>query len=234
MKWKIVIIALLLLSTGCLTYSQKKSKKKIVVTGYVTDQSGQALSNVSIFLDQQNSCKLTDQNGQFKIKIKPSVKSITAFSVFYGGMEIAFNGQTDLKFILSHDFAMGAGAQPKTGEAVDIGYQTANKDKLTGSVGSVNKNRIDKTTYNTIYEMIEGEVAGVTVSGTSIRIRGTSSIRGSNEPLFIVDGSPVSFIDHISPRDVESIDILKGSAAAIYGTRGANGVIIIKLKGSNR
>ncbi len=234
MKWKIVIITLLFLSTSCLTYSQGRNKKKIVVTGYVTNQSGEPLSNVSIFLDQQNSYRVTDQNGQFKIKVKPSVKSITAFSVFYGGMEIAFDGQTDLKFILSHDFAMGAGAQPKTGEAVDIGYQTASKDNLTNSVGSVNKNRIDKTTYNTIYEMIEGEVAGVTVSGTSIRIRGISSISGSNEPMFIVDGSPATFIGYISPRDVESIDILKGSAAAIYGTRGANGVIIIKLKGSKR
>lgn len=234
MKWKISLIALLLLSISCIAYSQRENKKKVVVTGYVTDQSGQPISNVSIFLDQQNSSKLTDQNGQFKIKIKPSVKSITAFSVFYGGMEIPFDGQTELKFVLSHDFAMGTGAQPKAGEAVDIGYQTASKDNLTNSVGSVNKNRIDKTTYNTIYEMIEGEVAGVTVQGTSIRIRGKSSITGSNEPMFIVDGSPVSFIGHISPRDVKSIDILKGSAAAIYGTRGANGVIIIKLKGSDR
>ena len=230
MKWKIVIIALLLLSTSCLIYSQEKSKKKIVVTGYVTDQLGQPMSNVSIFIDEKNSNRVTDQNGKFKIKIKPSVKSITAFSVFYGGMEIPFDGQTELKFILSHDFAMGTSTQPVTKEAIDIGYQTANKDNLTNSVGSVNKSRIDKTTYNTIYEMIEGEVAGVTVQGTSIRIRGKSSISGSNEPMFIVDGSPVSFIGYISPRDVESIDILKGSYAAIYGVRVANGVIVIKLK----
>ncbi len=234
MKWKIVIIALIFLSTSCLAYSQEKNKKKIIVTGHVTSQSGQPLSNVSIFLDQKNSGKLTDQNGQFKIKIKPTVKIITAFSVFYGGMEIPFDGQAELKFILSHDFAMGTSVQPETGEAVDIGYQTASKKNLTNSVGSIDQNRIDKTTYNTIFEMIEGEVVGVTVSGASIRIRGKSSISGSNEPLFIVDGSPVSFIGHISPRDVESIDILKGSSAAIYGTRGANGVIIIKLKGSNR
>ena len=78
--------------------------------------------------------------------------------------------------------------------------------------------------------MIVGEVPGVIVSGTSIRIRGASSINASSEPLFIVDGAPTSSIGHISPRDVKSIDILKGSSAAIYGVRGANGVIVIKLK----
>ena len=81
--------------------------------------------------------------------------------------------------------------------------------------------------------MIRGEVPGVQVVGTQILIRGMSSINSSNDPLLVVDGMPVSSIDNISPRQVKSISVLKGSDAAIYGTRAAGGVILIDLKGAS-
>ena len=113
-------------------------------------------------------------------------------------------------------------------EEVNIGYGTAPRDQLTTSVSSV---KIDENVpYTNIYEMIQGKCAGVVVRGTSIQIRGIGSINLSTEPLFVVDGIEVNDVSHIHPRDVKDIQVLKDSAASIYGSRGANGVILITLK----
>ncbi len=115
-------------------------------------------------------------------------------------------------------------------EVVEIGYGQEVRGKLTSSVSSVPKEK-HPTTYRNIYEMIVGKCAGVSVRGNSIYIRGINSINSSTEPLFIVDDSPRDSIDDINPNDVKSIDVLKDAGAtSIYGSRGANGVIIIKLK----
>jgi TonB-dependent SusC/RagA subfamily outer membrane receptor len=89
-----------------------------------------------------------------------------------------------------------------------------------------------KTKYASIYDMIKGEVAGVQVSGSKVRIRGATSIQGSTDPLLVVNGMVVTDIDDIPPEIVKSIDVLKGPSASLYGSRGANGVIVIKTKGS--
>ena len=116
-------------------------------------------------------------------------------------------------------------------EIVDIGYGKQARKNLTSSVSSVPVDDKHIVTYRNIYEMIEGKCPGVVVQGTSITIRGTNSINGSTEPLIIVDGSPQTSIDWVNPNDVKSIDVLKdGGSTAIYGSRGANGVIIINLK----
>ena len=111
---------------------------------------------------------------------------------------------------------------------VNIGYGTMPSDQLTTSVSTVS---IDENVpYTTIYEMIQGRCAGVIVNGNSIVIRGVGTINLSTQPLFIVDGVEMSDISHIHPRDVKDIQILKDSSASIYGSRGANGVILITLK----
>lgn len=113
-------------------------------------------------------------------------------------------------------------------QEVNIGYGTMPSDQLTTSVSTVS---IDENVpYTTIYEMIQGRCAGVIVNGNSIVIRGVGTINLSTQPLFIVDGVEMSDISHIHPRDVKDIQILKDSSASIYGSRGANGVILITLK----
>lgn len=115
-------------------------------------------------------------------------------------------------------------------EVVDIGYGKEVRGKLSTSISSVNVSS-DMTHYRDIYEMIQGKCAGVSVQGNQITIRGKNSINASTEPLFIVNDAPQSSIDWINPNDVKSINVLKDAgAAAIYGSRGANGVIIITLK----
>jgi TonB-dependent SusC/RagA subfamily outer membrane receptor len=102
-------------------------------------------------------------------------------------------------------------------------------------VGKIDGTKSKYAGYNTIYEMIRGEVPGVEVNGTSIIIRSATSISSGTDPLFVVDGVPVTTIDNILPLMVKSIEVLKGSAASIYGSRGSNGVILINLlKGSDK
>ena len=120
---------------------------------------------------------------------------------------------------------------PRSAEVVDIGYGKAARGDLTSSVSSVPIDENTSHTYRDIYEMIQGKCSGVQVEGKRVIIRGIGTIYAGTDPLFIVDGSAVSSIDWINPYDVKSIDVLKDAGAtSIYGSRGANGVIIINLK----
>ena len=113
------------------------------------------------------------------------------------------------------------------------GSGSANKKKSGSSVNKINNNGGGSPAYSDIYQMIAGKVPGAIVRGKTITIRGTTSLTQSGEPLFVVDDIIVSNIDNISPIDVKSIEVLKGAATAIYGSRGSNGVIQITLKGAS-
>ena len=118
-------------------------------------------------------------------------------------------------------------------EEINIGYQKIKKKDSTAATAKLNVER--GSGYSNIYEYLQGRVAGVEVVGTSIRIRGDHSINSSNEPLLIVDGMEVSDISDLSPDEVETIDVLKDAATtALYGSRGANGVILITTRHSNK
>jgi TonB-dependent SusC/RagA subfamily outer membrane receptor len=120
---------------------------------------------------------------------------------------------------------------PRSAEVVDIGYGKAARGDLATSISSVPLDEKTTSTYRDIYELIQGKCPGVQVEGQRIVIRGVATIYGSSDPLFIVDGNAVPSIEWINPNDVKSIDILKDAGAtSIYGSRGANGVIIINLK----
>ena len=116
-------------------------------------------------------------------------------------------------------------------DPVNVGYTTVDRKNLTTSV-SVVKPDTDPTPYRDIYEMIQGKCAGVDVDGNKVTIRGVNSVNSPTDPLFVVDGVPQSGgVSWISPNDVQSITVLKDAAScAIYGSRGANGVILIDLK----
>ena len=118
-------------------------------------------------------------------------------------------------------------------ELVNIGYQSIPKKNATSSSSTIKVER--GSGYANIYDYISGRVAGVDVVGTTIRIRGERSINSSNEPLILVDGMETSDISNISPEEVSSIDVLKDAATtAIYGSRGANGVILIHTRRNNK
>ncbi len=240
MKWKLTSILLVCIFLVSGSYAQgKKKSKKIKLNGIVLDAKNNPVQNAIVFVDEKNTNVKSNKEGKFRIKIKPSVKAIMVFTIFNGADEVEYKGQEEIIFTLKG--AGGATMQDPLNvpieedkEMINVGYGTTDKRKLTTSVGVVNDERIKSArNYTNIFDMIRGEVPGVVVSGNSITIRGMSSLTLSNEPLFIVNGSPSFGISNISPNDVKSISVLKGSSAAIYGSRGANGVILIVLKSAS-
>ena len=120
---------------------------------------------------------------------------------------------------------------PRDDEAVNIGYGIARKGDLTQSVSTVQVKDNEMQAYRDIYDFLEGRVAGVEVTTDKrIIVRGVNTVNGSTDPLILVDGQEWQDISSLNPNDIKSIDVLKGSATAIYGLRGSNGVILITTK----
>ncbi|RIV27175.1 TonB-dependent receptor [Fibrisoma montanum] len=222
------------LAAATLLFAQSGS----VVTGKVTDDAGQALPGVTVVEKGTNSGTTTDNNGAFSLRVR-SGKSTLVFSfVGYLSRELAVDNQSSLTVSLSPD-------TKQLGEVVVVGYGTQEKKDLTGAIASVGSKDIQKLPVSGVDQALQGQVAGLQISqsngapgaNTNILIRGIGSISGGNEPLFVIDGYPVTNsgignpLNTINPNDIESIDVLKdASSTAIYGSRGSNGVIMITTK----
>lgn len=201
---------------------------KIEISGHVTDINNQPIKDVVFLVDNVKMETNINRKGFYKLKIPIDTKMILAFSITSGVKEVIYNGEPIVNFTFPNNkFQLKDGVSDNDNK-VDIGYGSANKENLTSSVGVIKGNR--DTNYTNIYNMIAGKVPGVLVTGSTIRIRGDSSLYGSNDPLFVVDGIIVNSLDYINPNEVDNISILKGSNTTIYGVRGANGVILINLK----
>jgi len=236
MKTKLICCLFLLLSLQLnISYAQK-SGKKITVSGYVMDGTYAPIANAIIIVDGEKTAYLTDDKGFYKARISQGSISIGVLAPASGKMEEPINGRERIDFRYEGSVPTQVAGKADPGdEAVDMGLKTAKKKTLTSPVDVIDGTKSKYASYNNIYDMIKNEVPGVMVSGSSIRIRTATSINASNEPLFVVDGVPVTTIDNIAPQMVKSIQVLKGSSAAIYGMRGSNGVIVINLlKGSDK
>lgn len=203
------------------------------VTGKVTDNTGKPLEGVTIQVKGTTISTETKQDGTFSINA-PSGKSVLVFSsIGYSLKEVPIANHNQLNLSM-------AVADNSMDQVVVIGYGTVKKRDVTGAVAGINEKEIKSRPVTDALQAMQGKVAGVDISsaerpGTvgSITIRGLRSLTASNSPLFVVDGIPLSTggIEYINPNDIESIDVLKdASATAIYGSRGANGVVIITTK----
>jgi TonB-dependent SusC/RagA subfamily outer membrane receptor len=229
MKTRILTCLLIAVFSCTGGYSQKVSKK-ITITGYVVDGTQASVANAIVMVDGEKTDRVTNDRGYYKIKVKPGSVSIGIFTFTNGILEEPINGRTRINFTFEGSVPDQISGKVDPGdEAIDIGYGTVKKRNVTTSVSKINATNPKYASYRSIYDMLRGEVPGVQVNGTSIRIQGASSLTLSTEPLVVVDGVPVSSIDNIQPLMVRSIQVLKGSSAAIYGSRGANGVILITL-----
>jgi len=227
----LIIICLFVVNTS--PAQEKKQSNKTVLKGLVRDTEGIPIQNASVFVDGKNCKILSDADGLFELKLKKGVKTITVYTSLQGATEIAYQNQEEITFVLPSSSKILADSlnEIKVKEIDNIDYINAHKKNLARNVSEINQNTIKNADhYVTIYDMIRGEVAGVNVNGSTITIRGASSLVLSNEPLLIVNGMPVRSLDHIFPSQVKSIKVLKGTSASIYGARGANGVIVIDLK----
>lgn len=216
-----------------LNYSVSKSVA-VYITGTVTDEKGEALPGVTIKLKGTNSVTLTNGKGVFEFSI-PELKGVLQF--FYIGFitkEVPITSSTTYNVKLIPSLSV-------LDEVVVVGYGTTKKHDLTSSVAQVNVADLQKAPVASFEEALAGRVAGVQVSASDgqpgsnlqIVIRGNNSVTQSNSPLYVIDGFPIEDPENniINPAEIESIDILKdASATAIYGARGANGVIIITTK----
>lgn len=235
MKTRFFILLLVALVAGSQAEGQKKDKF-IKVTGTVTDTTMAPVSGALIVVDWESADITTRNNGSFKVNLRPDAKTVGVYTSNMGSAITAFEGQTSLNFVLDGRKAL-VNFPPPVSERerdIDIGYATAKRKDLTTDVGYIDGQDVSNAGYTNIYDMIRGRVPGVTVTGNRIIIRGVNSINSSTDPLFVVDGIAVSSIDNISPRIVKSISVLKGSDAAIYGSRAAGGVILITLVKAER
>ena len=208
------------------------SAQNVTVTGTVTDKTGETVIGASVVQKGNTSNgTITDIDGNFSLSV-PANSTLVFSYVGMTSQEIPLKGKTKVEVVMEDD------AQALE-EVVVIGYGTAKRKDLTGSVATVSSETLAAVPVASATEALQGKMAGVQITTTegspdatmSIRVRGGGSITQSNEPLFIVDGFPVESISDIPPTDIEDITVLKdASSTAIYGSRGANGVIIVTTK----
>ncbi len=230
-----------------LSYAQQN------VSGTVKDDTGETIPGATILELNSSNGVVTDIDGNFSISVSGSEAVLRISFLGYETQEITVGARSVIDVILATDLQ-------ELEEVVVVGYGTVRKSDLTGAVSSVELSENEAREFSTVDQILQGRAAGVQVtqnagspgSGISVRIRGTNSLRGNNEPLYVVDGVIISSagedvnpaggvgnsgqevqngLNGLNPRDIESIEVLKdASATAIYGSRGANGVVLITTK----
>ncbi|UAY53792.1 SusC/RagA family TonB-linked outer membrane protein [Arachidicoccus terrestris] len=202
----------------------------IDVKGTVVDESGQPLSGATIQLKGKQVFKIADSNGAFDIQA-PSAATLIVTSIGYVKQEVAVTGPT-IKVVM-HPEAVNADS------VVVIGYGSVKRTDLTGAVASMDAKDIKDRPLARAETALQGKLAGVTVRTTTgepgadmqIRVRGAASVNASSDPLYVVDGVPIQTLAGLNPDDIASIEVLKDAAsAAIYGSRGSNGVVLVTTK----
>jgi TonB-linked SusC/RagA family outer membrane protein len=204
------------------------------VTGKVVDANGEPVIGASVMVKGTSNGVVTDLDGNYSIGNVPAGASLNISYVGYRTRTVAVDGKSLLNVTMEEDRQL-------LDEVVVVGYGTQKRSDVTGSMVNIGEEQLNTRPVNNAFEALQGKAAGVDITTNerpgqlgSIRIRGERSIGATNAPLYVVDGVPLmsaSAIETLNPRDIESIDILKdASATAIYGSRGANGVVLVTTK----
>ena len=234
-KRSILLVALFLM--GCLQLLAQSR----MIQGEVTDaQNGEPLIGATVMVEGEKSVTVTDFDGNFKLQVTSSAKKVKISYIGYVDKIVEISDRMNVK--------LESDSQILT-DVVVIGYGTARKSDLTGSVATVSSKDFNKGLVSSPEQLINGKVSGVQImsnsgsasAGSTIRVRGGASLNASNDPLIVLDGVPLeqggisgnssNFLSMINPADIESMTVLKdASSTAIYGSRASNGVIIITTK----
>ena len=205
------------------------------ISGHVVSASGEPLSGVTVAVKNTANATVTDDSGNFTLTV-PASAILTISHVGYAPQEISVSGKTSFEISL-------VAAENTLADVVVVGYTSQSKSSFTGAITSVNMGDIEERRVPDVAQLLQGQVAGVTVTqstgapgdGINITIRGVGTIGSSSDPLFIVDGLPTTDISFINPADIQSMTVLKdASAAAIYGARASGGVIVIVTKSGKK
>ena len=225
-----------------------KTAPSTTIRGIVRDEKGAPVSGATIQVKGARTSTVSRLDGTYEINVPNANATLVITGINYAAQEVALQGRSSV------DVSLIQGASQSLDEVVVIGYGTQKKKNVTGAVSSFNASKLDERPVQRVDQALVGQLAGVTVKQTtgvpgkafSIQVRGTGSISGGNEPLYVIDGFPLSAnssntangsfstgnpLDNINPNDIESIDVLKdAAAAAIYGSRASNGVVLITTK----
>lgn len=221
----LLFTCLLLAGTGLLAQS-------IEVTGNVTGSDGTALIGATVQQDGTTNGAVTDFDGDFTLTVDDAAAVLVISYTGYETVRETVGNRTRFDLVLSDNAAT-------LDQIVVVGYGSQKRSDITGSVASVRSEDLEKAIFTDVDQLLQGRAAGVQVvsssgepgSGATIRIRGNNSISGDNGPLYVVDGIPIGGSPNFNPQEIENIEVLKdASATAIYGSRGANGVILVTTK----
>ncbi len=225
-RYRTALLAVLLLMAGTLSSWAQRA----MIRGKVTEEDGTALPGVSVTVKNQTAGVITDANGDFSISVAPGSTLVFSMVGYTPSEHVVTASQTALNIILRL-------SDTNLEEIVVVGYGTQRKEAVTGSVVSIQSDQIREIPAANITQALQGRLAGVEMAQTSskpgagmqVRIRGTRSLNASNDPLIVLDGIPFAgSLNDLNPNNIERMDILKdASATAIYGSRGANGVLLI-------
>lgn len=214
------------------TNNDIKKNPKHHISGIITDAKGEPIIGANIMEKGSNTGTISDINGYFNLNMENNTKIVVSYTGF-NKQEVSVAGKDNIKIILKE-------SNESLDELIVIGYGTIKKTDLTGAASTLKASSITANVTGNVLESLQGKASGVAVfndnrpgSAPSIRVRGSGSISASNEPLYVVDGFPLmdGDISDINSNDIESIEILKdASSTAIYGSRGANGVVMITTK----
>ena len=230
----LAILLLLLFSISATTYSQNISQpQEKTISGTVTDINGEPVMGATIIVKGTTIGAITDAGGKFLLKIPDNAEILQFSFIGMKNQDLAITDQSIFEVVLEEDtFGID--------EVIVVGYGTQKKSDITGTVASLAKERLEMVPNISIAQALQGSIPGLVIQNTSagaepslqIMVRGRNSIGANNSPLVVVDGIPYGGnLSDINPNDVESIEILKdASSAAIYGSRGANGVILVTTK----
>ncbi len=225
MNYKLLVFIVLFLNTTG-TFAQNQIK------GLITDTEGEPLIGASILVQGTSTGTVTDFDGNYELTVQATAKILEISYTGYEDKEITIGNRTEINIVLGESISL-------LDEVVVVGYGTQKRSKISGAVSTVTADEITEAPVLRTEQALQGRIAGVQVSQNSgspgsaltVRVRGVGTINNS-DPLYIVDGIPVEGIDFLNPNDIESINVLKDAASsAIYGARGANGVVLITTKG---
>jgi TonB-dependent starch-binding outer membrane protein SusC len=208
----------------------------LTVSGTVSDEFGNPLPGVNVLVKQTTNGTTTDADGKYSISVAAGTETLVFSFIGYELQEVAIDNRSSIDVSMLPDIA-------SLEEVVVIGYGTAEKKEITSSVASIDAKDFNKGNVYDAAQFLQGKVAGLSIvkpgadpnAGYNIRLRGLSTFGANSSPLIIIDGVLGGSLQTLDPNEIESMDVLKdGSAAAIYGTRGSSGVIIITTKRGKR
>jgi len=205
----------------------------VTVSGKITDNKAIGLAGVTVTVKGTSTAKITDENGSFSLVVPNSNAVLLISSVGYVAQEIPVNGQRKINVSMVPD-------NQGLGEVVVIGYGSQLRKAVTGAVQTVQAKEFRDLPVSQIAQKLQGRLAGVQInqvtgkpgSGMSVRIRGQLSVSAGSDPLYVIDGFPISGnISNVNPDEIENISILKDAAStSLYGSRAANGVVLVTTK----